>query len=57
MMPMTIIMSYLMLIMLMMIIIYEDDDEEVEEENEGDSQDTFYPYQGVMKTLHLAELT
>ena len=44
-----------MLIMLMMIIIYEDDDEE--EEDEGDSQDTFYPYQGVMKTLHLAELT
>ena len=54
---MTIIMSYLMLIMLMMIIIYEDDDEEVEEEGEGDEQDTFYPYQGVMKTLHLAELT
>ena len=47
-----------MLIMLMMIIIYEDDDdEEVEEEDEGDSQDTFYPCEGVVKTLHLAELT
>ena len=58
MMLMTIIMSYLMLIMLMMIIIYEDDDEDVEEENEGDSQDTFYPCQEVVKTtLHLAELT
>ena len=40
-----------MLIMLMMIIIYRDDDEEVEEEDEGDEQDTFYPYQGVVKTL------
>ena len=46
-----------MLIMLMMIIIYGDDDEDVEEEDEGDSQDTFYPYQGVMKTLNLAELS
>ena len=46
-----------MLIMLMMIIIYEDDDEDVEEEDEGDLQDTFYPCQGVVKTLHLAELT
>ena len=46
-----------MLIMLMMIIIYENDDEDVEEEDEGDSQDTFYPCQGVVRTLHLADLT
>ena len=47
-----------MLIMLMMIIIYGDDDEEVKEEDEGASQDTFYPCEGVVKTtLHLAELT
>ena len=46
-----------MWIMLMMIIIYGYDDEEVEEEDEGDEQDTFYPYQEVVKTLHLAELT
>ena len=45
-----------MLIMLTIIIIYGDDDEEVKEEDEGDSQDTFYPYQGVVKTLHFAEL-
>ena len=43
--------------MLMVIIIYENDGENVEEEDEGDSQDTFYPCQGVVKTLHLAELT
>ena len=46
-----------MLIMLMMIIIYVDDDKDVEEEDEGDSQDTLYRCQGVVKTLHLAELT
>ena len=57
MMLMTTIMSYLMFIMLMMIMIYEDDDDDLEEEDEGDLQDTFYPYQGVVKTLHLAEFT
>ena len=46
-----------MLIMLKMIIIFEDDDEDVEEEDEGDSQDNFYPCQGVVRTLRLAELT